>query len=149
MELNQPRCLTHPADRKPDLTGMTFLGKHLVSLFYPALTCPSCHFPAYLVDAKVSIRVKVVVPRCHVLRADELGDLASTGTGGQGCYMRRMGDAGHMVGRHWFRQWGGLCRLREGGRDRLLPLLREEESRAVKVNMIITHIQFFWGNLEG
>lgn len=42
--------------------------------------------------------------------------------------MRRVGDAGHMVGsRHWFRQWGGLGRLREGGRDRLLPLLRRNE----------------------
>ena len=40
--------------------------------------------------------------------------------------MRRVGDAGHMVGsRHWFRQWGGLGRLREGGRDRLLPLLKK------------------------
>lgn len=75
-------------------------------------------------DAKMSIRVKVVVPRCHFLWADELGNLASTRAGGQGCYMRRMGDAGHMVGsRHWFRQWGGLGRLRERGCDRLLSLI--------------------------
>lgn len=66
-------------------------------------------WPAYLMDAKVGIGVEVVVPRCHFLRANELGDLASTGTGSQGRYMRRMGDARHVVGsRHWFRQWGGL-----------------------------------------
>lgn len=42
--------------------------------------------------------------------------------------MRRVGDAGHMVGsRHWFGHWGGLSRVREGGRDRLLPLLRKKK----------------------
>lgn len=35
----------------------------------------------YLMDTKMSIGVKVVVSRCHFLRADELGNLASTGTG--------------------------------------------------------------------
>ena len=42
--------------------------------------------------------------------------------------MRRVGDAGHMVGsRHWFRQRGRLGRLGDGGRDGLLPLLRENK----------------------
>lgn len=42
--------------------------------------------------------------------------------------MRCVRDTGHMVGsRHWFRQWGGLGGLREGGCDRLLPLLRRRK----------------------
>ena len=109
------------------------IGKRLVPFFHPA----------YLVDAEVSIGVEVVVPWCHFLRADELGDLASAGTGGQGRYMRRVGDAGHMVGsRHWFGQWGGLGWLREGGRDGLLPLLRRKETgegRDVCQDLQITH----------
>lgn len=95
------------------------------------LTVPCRHLSAwlaYLMDAEVGIRVEVVVPWCHFLRADELGNLASSRTGGQGRYMRRVGDAGHMVGsRHWFRQWGRLGWLREWGRDRLLPLFRRDE----------------------
>lgn len=44
--------------------------------------------------------------------------------------MGRVGDTGHMVGsRHWFRQRGGLSRVREGGCDRLLPLLRREKKK--------------------
>lgn len=52
--------------------------------------------------------------------------------------MRRMGDAGHMVGsRHWFRQWGGLGRLREGGSNRLLPLLWRKRKVRRKVYIIV------------
>lgn len=81
-------------------------------------------------DAKVGIGVKVVVPRRHFLRADKLGYFASTGTGGQSCYMRRVGDTGHVVGsRHWFGHRGGLGRLRKGGSDRLLPLLGGKKER--------------------
>lgn len=107
--------------QKARLTGLKLLGKlrsirldrtgsiwcHSYTLAMPS--CRLSAWPAYLMDAKVGIRVEVVVPRCHFLRAEELGDLASAGTVGQGRYMRCMGDAGHMVGsRHWFRQWGGL-----------------------------------------
>lgn len=54
-------------------------------------------------DAKVGVGVKVIVPRSHLLRADELGGLAAAGAGGQARHVRRVGDAGHMVGcRHWF-----------------------------------------------
>lgn len=73
-------------------------------------------------DAKVGVGVKVVVPRRHLLGADEFGALASGGTGAL-----RGGAAGRVLalvvgGRHWFGRAGRLGRLGEVGGDDLVPL---------------------------
>lgn len=95
------------------------------------MSFPNARFAraAYLVDAKVGVGVEVVVPRRHLLRADELADIAPAGTGGQGGVVGRVRDpAGREVGGgHRFGQRGGLGRLGEGALDGLLPLLEEEK----------------------
>lgn len=79
--------------------------------------------PAYLMDAKVGIGVKVVVLRCHFLWVEQLCHLAAPGAGGQGRYMGRMWRVWHMVdSRHRFGQGGRLKGLRLGGSDGTLPL---------------------------
>lgn len=100
----------------------------------------------YLMDAKVGIGVEVVVPWRHFLWTYELGNLASTSTGSQGRYMRRMRDAGHVMGcRHWFGQWGRLGWLGVLGCDGLLPLLRSSEKAGRESDLEITDMS---GSLE-
>lgn len=89
----------------------------------------------YLVDTKVRVGVKVVVPRRHLIWTEELGHLAPARAAGQAGSMRRVGGQrrprGVLDRRHGFGQRGGLGRLRLDDPDRLrlrLVLLETENS---------------------
>lgn len=101
-------------------------------------------------DAKVGVGVKVVVPRRHLLGADEFGALAPGGTGAL-----RGGAAGRVLalvvgGRHWFGRAGRLGRLGEVGGDDLVPLeiaaenIFKKNSTYSKKNAYYTHINFIY-----